>query len=180
MIHDKLLSEELVVTNGNLQNAIVYIKEGLENYKFPIPEESVLLDQKGCQFTPHIVAIQKYQKIEILNSDPTLHNVNAKAKNSRGFNIGFPSKGMRRTVMIPSEEVNIPIRCDLHPWMQGYISVFDHPYFKVIGPDGTFSFDPLPPGKYVIEVWHEKLGTQTQTVELNPNDSKIISFTFLL
>ena len=73
--HGDIYSEEFVVTDGNLQNAIVYIKEGLENYKFPIPKESVLLDQKGCQFKPHVIAIQAYQPIEILNSDPTMHNV---------------------------------------------------------------------------------------------------------
>lgn len=178
--HGDLFSEELIAPNGRLQNAIVYVKTGLEDYKFPVPQEPVLIDQKGCTFIPHVVAVQEYQKIDLLNSDPTMHNVNARSQNSRGFNIGFPSKGMKRTVSIKEVEVAVPIRCDLHPWMQGYIAVFGHPYFQVTGADGAFSFNPLPPGKYEIEVWHESLGTQTQTIEVTPAETKEISFTFSL
>lgn len=180
MVHGNLYSEELVTSNGKLQNAIVFIKEGLEDYQFPIPEESVLIDQKNCTFVPHVVAAHKYQKIELLNSDPTLHNVNAKSKNSRGFNIGFPSKGMKRLVSFSADELHIPIRCDLHPWMKGFIAVFDHPYFQVTGPDGSFSFSPLPPGKYTVAVWHEKLGSQTQVMEIKPKKTKDLRFTFSL
>ncbi len=180
LAHGDLFSEDLLAENGLLQNAIVYIKEGLEGYQFPIPKESVLLDQKGCMFIPHVIAIQKYQQIELLNSDPTLHNVNARAKNSRGFNIGFPSKGMRRMSTLKESEVAVPIRCDLHPWMKGYIGVFDHPYFAVTQADGSFSFSPLPAGKYVVEVWHEKLGAQSQVLEVQPQETQEADFVFQL
>jgi len=180
LIHGDLYSEDLISSNGKLQNAIVFVKEGLEGQSFPTPEEPVLIDQRGCTFVPHVVAVQKDQAIELLNSDATLHNINARAKNSKKFNIAFPVKGMKRNVSISAQEIAIPIRCDLHPWMTGYIAVFDHPYFQVTGPDGKFSFSSIPAGKYEIEVWHEKLGTQSQTVEIAPHTTQDISFTFSL
>lgn len=178
LAHGDLYSEEVVVTDGKLVNAVVYIKEGLENYQFPIPKEPVLLDQKNCAFVPHVIAVQQHQLIELLNSDSTLHNVNAKPKNSRGFNIGFPTKGMKRAVAITQPEVSIPVRCDLHPWMKNYMAVFNHPYFKVINTDGAFSFSPLSPGKYVVEVWHETLGIQTREVEIKANQTEEVTFSF--
>lgn len=180
LAHGDLYSEEVVVADGKVQNAVVYIKEGLEGYQFPIPKEPVLIDQKGCTFVPHVIAVQAHQPIELLNSDPTLHNVNAQAKNARGFNLGFPSKGMKRIATLAAAEVAVPIRCDLHPWMKGYIGVFNHPYFYVTAKDGSFSFSPLPPGKYTVEVWHETFGTQTQVIELKPQETQEIKITFIL
>lgn len=180
LVHGDLYSEELLSKNQRLENAVVYIKEGLEEYQFPIPDKPVLIDQVGCVFKPHVVAIQAHQKLELLNSDPTLHNVNARSKNSRGFNIGFPSKGMRRMATLTASEVSVPIKCDLHPWMKAYVGVFDHPYFQVTSKDGDFSFAPLPAGKYVVEVWHEKLGVQSQVVEIKPQETKKIQFRLAL
>lgn len=180
MVHGDLYSEELVVSDGNLANAVVYIKQGLEKYQFPVPKEPALLDQKDCTFVPHVLAVQKYQPIELVNNDPTMHNVHALPKNSRGFNIGFPTKGMKQVVQLSENEVSVPVKCDLHPWMKNYIGVFDHPYFKVTDEDGSFSFSPLPSGEYTIEVWHEKLGTQSQTVTVRPNKAEETNFTFSL
>lgn len=179
MQHGPVYSEEIVVSEGKLQNVIVYVKEGLENVEMPAPpEKAVILDQKECVFIPHVIAVQANQPIELLNSDNTLHNVNARPKNGSGFNIGFPVKGLKRTVKLAAAEIAVPIRCDIHPWMQGYIGVFPHPYFQVTGSDGAFQLANLPPGKYLIEAWHEKLGAQTQSIELGPRETKKISFTF--
>jgi hypothetical protein len=78
----------------------------------------------------------------------------------------------------PNPEVGIPARCDVHPWMGAFIHVFGHPYYAVTGDDGSFSIPRLPPGDYVIEVWHETLGRQTQSVTVAPNETASISVGF--
>ena len=75
-------------------------------------------------------------------------------------------------------EVMIPFKCDVHNWMQAYIGVLDHPYFAVTHDGGNFELKNLPEGTYTVEAWHEKLGTQAQTVTLGEKESKELTFTF--
>ena len=173
-------TEETVVigTDGALQNVFVYVKDGLGNLRFPIPSEAIVLDQKGCRYIPHVLGAQVGQRVEILNSDPTLHNVHAIPKSNQEFNTGQPLPGMKHTHQFSTREVMVPFKCDVHPWMQAFIGVLDHPYFGVTGPDGAFTLKGLPPGTYTIEAWHEKLGTQTQTVTIGANESKDIALSF--
>ena len=92
------LSEVLVVGPGNgLQNAFVYVKDGLGNRTFPAPKTPVVLDQQGCKYTPHVIGIQVGQPLEVRNSDATLHNVHAVPKVNKEFNFGQPTKGMKST-----------------------------------------------------------------------------------
>lgn len=76
------------------------------------------------------------------------------------------------------EEIAIPVKCNVHPWMHGYVAVFKHPYFAVTGKGGGFDLSGLPPGTYTIKAWHETLGTSTQTVTLAANQTKEINFVF--
>ncbi len=80
------------------------------------------------------------------------------------------------TRSFPREEIAIPIKCNIHPWMKSYIAVVSHPYFAVTGDDGTFALNDLPPGDYTIEVWHEKYGTQEQQITVDPDSSQEIEF----
>lgn len=175
---EPLLSEAVLVSNGALQNVFVYIKEGLEGYAFEAPQTPAKLDQVKCMFIPHVVGVQTNQPLEILNSDPTLHNVHALAKVSPGWNIGLPAPGMRRIKTFPKPEVMVPVKCDVHPWMLAYIGVVPHPYFAVTGPEGTFTLQGVPPGRYVIEAWHERFGTKTQELELAAGESRQLELTF--
>lgn len=164
--------------NGVLQHVFVYVKDGLGDLKFPVPQTPVVLDQKGCVYTPHVFGIQIGQNLDILNSDSTLHNVHAIPENNREFNRAQSLAGIKHTHTFSTREVMVPFKCNVHNWMTAYVGVLDHPFYSVSGPDGTFRLDGLPPGTYTIEAWHEKLGTQTQTVTIGEKETRDIAFTF--
>jgi plastocyanin len=168
----------LVGDGGSLQNAFVYVKDGLGNLKFPVPATPVVLDQKGCQYTPHVFGVQVGQPVEILNSDMTLHNIHAWPMVNQEFNVGQALQGLRETHVFSTKEVMVPFKCDVHKWMNAYVGVLDHPFYSVTGADGAFSLQGLPPGTYTIEVWHETLGTQTQSVTIAAKETKDVAFAF--
>jgi len=170
--------DTVLVTNGGLEHVFVYVKDGLGNHYFETPTTPVTLDQKGCNYTPHVFGVRAGQPIEIVNSDATLHNVNAAAKVNQGFNLGQPIQGMKNAKVFTAPEVMVRIKCDVHSWMTAYAGVLAHPYFAVSADGGAFELKGLPPGTYTIEAWHEKLGTQTQSVTLGDKEAKSISFTF--
>jgi plastocyanin len=173
-------TDETVVVGdaGALQNVFVYVKDGLGNLRFPIPSTPIVLDQKGCHYVPHVLGAQVGQTVEIVNSDPTLHNVHAVPMANQEFNTGQPLAGMKHTHQFSTREVMVPFKCDVHPWMHAFIGVLDHPYFAVTGADGSFSLTGLPPGTYTVEAWHETLGTQTQSVTIGEKESRDITFSF--
>lgn len=171
-------SPVVVGDGGGLQNVFVYVKDGLGNLRFPIPSTPILLDQKGCRYLPHVFGAQVGQTVEVLNSDPTLHNVHAVPTANQEFNTGQPLAGMKHVHRFSTKEVMVPFKCDVHPWMRAFVGVLDHPYFAVSAADGAFSLKGLPPGTYTVEAWHETLGTQTQTVTVGASESKEISFAF--
>ncbi|MEC7739799.1 MAG: hypothetical protein VYA31_03195 [Gemmatimonadota bacterium] len=163
--------------NGGLANVFVYVKEGLESLSFPTSTSAVVLDQNGCVYVPHVVGIQTGQELTIRNSDGLLHNINASPTENRGFNRSQPVN-METPQSFAVAEVMVPVRCDVHGWMSSYIGVVDHPYFAVSGSDGSVSLDGLPPGDYVIEAWHEQLGTMTSNVTVTTGGTTEISFEF--
>jgi len=170
--------ETYEVADGKLANVFVYIKDGLGNFSYDAPAGAVTIDQKGCRYHPHVLAVRVGQNLEIVNSDPTLHNIHALPKSNQEFNTGQPIQGMKTTHVFTSKETMVPFKCDVHGWMNAYLAVMDHPYFQVTGADGKFSLKGVPPGKYTIEAWHEKAGTQTATVEVGAKETKSANFTF--
>ncbi len=171
--------EEVVVNgNGTLANVFVYVKEGLESLQFPTPG-AVLLDQNGCVYLPHVLGVMAGQDITIKNSDGLLHNINASPAEQRGFNTSQPV-AMETTRAFGTAEVMVPLRCDVHCWMNAYVGVLDHPYHSVSNGSGAFSLSTLPPGDYVIEAWHERYGTQTQNVTVTTGQTAEVTFTFSL
>ncbi len=176
--HEPVLDEEVLAQDGRLQNVFVYVKEGLESYAFATPSTPVTIDQQGCMYIPHVTGAQVNQPILFLNSDPTLHNIHSYAKQSRGWNFGLPFQGMKQTKQISVPEVMIALKCDVHPWMVGYLGVLPHPYFAVSGPDGSFALPNLPAGTYTVEAWHERFGVQSQQVLVGAGEEQEITFTF--
>ena len=163
---DPVFSEEVEVNkNGTLKNVLVYVKEGLGNKKYEPPATKVTIDQLGCRYYPHVLGIQTGQELEVVNSDPTLHNIHSLSKDNTPFNVGQPKKGMMFTKKLDKPE-NFKVKCDVHTWMNAWITVFNHPFYAVTGDDGSFTLKKLPPGDYTIEAWHEKYGTQTMKVKV--------------
>ena len=159
-------------------NVFVYIKDGLGNYLYDPPAGSATIDQHGCRYHPHVFGMRVGQVLEIVNSDPTLHNIHALPKGNTEFNTGQPIQGMKTEHKFTAKEVMVPFKCDVHGWMNAYVGVLDHPFFAVTDKDGKFSLKGLPPGTYTIEAWHEKGGRQTAMVTLGAKDTKEANFTF--
>ncbi len=171
-------TEEVVVgPSGGLENVVVYVSEGLTSHDFPPPQQPVTFEQKGCQYKPHVLAMQATQKLEIVNSDETTHNIHPSPSNNREWNMTQPH-GAPLEQTFAREEIAVPVKCNVHPWMKGYIAVFKHPFFAVTDKNGSFDLKNLPPGNYTITAWQEKLGTQTQKVTIAAGESKTVDFTF--
>jgi len=161
-----------------LANVFVYVKDGLGNYVFDPPTDTAKIDQKECRYHPHVFGMRVGQPLEIVNSDPTLHNIHAMPKANQEFNNGQPIQGMKMTHTFTAKEVMVPFKCDVHGWMNAYVGVLDHPYYTVTKEDGKFELKDLPAGTYTIEAWHEKLGTQTSSVTIAAKETKDVPFTF--
>jgi hypothetical protein len=174
---DGVTTQQVLVSNGQLGNVFVYVKEGL-SMEFPAPSQPVVLDQQNCRYHPHVLGVQVDQSLQIQNSDPVLHNINTQPTTNRGFNISQPQQGMQTSRDFGMAEVMIPVKCDVHGWMNAYIGVVDHPYFAVSAADGSYSIPNLPPGEYVLEAWHELFGAQTANVTVGDGATMEVGFTF--
>jgi plastocyanin len=174
----KVLTKEVIAdSKGGLQNVVVFIADGLGDRTFDVPKESVVIAQKGCLYEPHVIAMRANQQLEVVNSDPTAHNIHPTPANNREWNkVELPGSKMEEA--FSREEISIPVKCNIHPWMRGYIAVFKHPYFVVTKEDGSFDLPSLPPGTYTVKAWHEKLGTSSQTITIGANEKKELNFVF--
>ena len=169
--------EVMADAKGDLQNVIVFVSDGLGDRTFDPPAQPAVVEQKGCMYAPHVLAVRANQPLHVVNDDPTSHNIHPTPANNREWNKAEPP-GSSVDESFAREEIAIPVKCNLHPWMHGYVAVFKHPYFAVTGKDGSFDLSSLPPGTYTIKAWHEKLGTSTQTITVGANETKEISFVF--
>ena len=173
-----LFPESLVLGSGNsVRNVVVYISAGAP-YPGPVPATPVLFDQQGCQYTTHVLAFRAGQEVKISNSDPLSHNIHPLPKINREWNKIQPPRTPPFAYAYENEEF-IPVKCNIHPWMQGYFAILRTPYFAVTGDDGSFALPDLPPGRYTITAWHETLGTQSREIEINSSgEPQTINFTF--
>ncbi len=178
--HPTPVSDEEVVTGpgGVLQNAVVYISDDMSKWAFTVSSDPVKIDQKGCLYHPHIVAMEAGQTLEVTNSDNTTHNIHPIPSVNREWNESQPPGSAPIMKVFARPEDAIPVKCNVHPWMKSYIFAMKNPYFSVTGPDGKFTIGNVPPGTYTVTVWQEKFGTKTQSVTVGPKESKSVDFSF--
>jgi len=155
----------VVGADGGLADVVVSL-QGISGKSTGASAPSVVLDQKGCLYTPQILAIQTGQKLVVRNSDPCVHNVHTKPVDNPEINQVQMPGGADLTFTFDKPEPFLKFQCDVHPWMFAWVSVFDHPYFAISGKDGKFTIKNVLPGKYTLEAAHRKLGTQTAEIEV--------------
>ena len=168
----------VVGPNGEFADVVVSLK-GITGQSTGAGAPAAVLDQKGCLYSPQILAVQTGQKIVVKNSDSCVHNVHstpAVAGNAEHNDVQMPG-GPDLTYTFPQPEMFLRFKCDVHSWMFAWVSVFDSPYFSVSDKDGRFVIKNVPPGKYTVEANHRKLGAQTQDVEVADKDVTV-NFTF--
>jgi plastocyanin len=176
---DRQPSEVLAVgPDGTVRNVFVYVKTGLEKFRFPAPGEAVVIDQQKCRYIPRVLGVRVGQPLQVKNGDPLLHNVRSDPEINQAFNQGQPVQGMTYTHTFTTREVMVPIKCDVHGWMRAYVGALEHPYFAVTGEDGGFTLPDVPPGTYTVAAWHERLGAREQQVTLGAKDTMDVDFTF--
>jgi plastocyanin len=172
-----LYPENVVTGPGNsLRNVVVYISAG-DNDNSYAPHSAAAFDQQGCHYTTHVLAVRVGQEVTISNNDPFAHNIHPLARINREWNKMQPPGTPPFSYAYDHEEF-IPIKCNIHPWMQGYFVVLKTGHFSVTGEDGHFSLPDLPPGHYVVTAWHEALGTQSKEITVSAGESLSVDFTF--
>ena len=164
-----LSTEDTVVKDGKLANAFVYIKDGttangkkITAITFATPTDAVTLNQKGCHYVPHVLGVQTNQKLKIVNSDPTQHNIHPTPKVNQEWNQTQPNGAAPIEKSFARAEILIPVKCNQHPWMKSYIGVLKHPFYSVSAEDGSYTIKGVPPGTYTVVAWHEGGATGTE------------------
>jgi plastocyanin len=175
-------SEQYVVKDGKLANVYLYVKSGpAAAMSAPIPVAApVVLDQVGCKYVPHVIAVMRGGTVEFRNSDGTMHNIHTmpEAVGNQSIDVSQGAKGepVRKQLMQP--EVMMEVRCNNHPWMNAFINVAPTPFFAVSDGEGHFAISGLPAGDYVLGAVHEKMGEQDINVTVKPHETVKADYSF--
>jgi len=183
-----LMTDDTIVKDGKLANTFVYIKEGsveggkkIGDYSWPTPTTAAKLDQNGCHYAPHVLGVQVNQKIDITNSDATQHNIHWTPKLNPEWNQSQANGAPPIEKSFSRAEVLVPVKCNQHPWMKGYIGVLKHPLFAVSSDTGAFEIKGVPPGTYTVVAWREGGANgeeKTMQVTVPANGSAKADFAF--
>jgi plastocyanin len=172
--------EAILVGKGGkgLENVLVRINSAVPGAKMPTGD--VMVDQKDCMYRPRVQGAAEGQKITVRNDDGTLHNVHTYDGTKTLFNQAQPPKSAPIEKPLPKTANVVKLKCDVHPWMIGYVVVSKSPYFAVSQDTGQFEIKDVPAGTYTVEAWHEKLGTQTEQVTVAEGQTANVKFTFAM
>lgn len=172
------LFETVIVNDGKLQNVFVTISKGLDKVELPPASGEVVLDQRGCLYTPHVLAMRVGQTLRVHNSDQTTHNVNVReSRNATPNQVQAP--GSPAVEWTPKKaEAMVAFACDLHPWMKAFVCVAEHPFYAVTDEHGAFEIRGLPPGSYTLVAEHEKYKKQTLKFTLQPKGEAQVEITY--
>ncbi len=172
-----LRAEHVVVgPNGGLQNVVIYVSQGLSGNEAASTEVQTW-NQKGCQYIPHVLALNPGQHFKVVNSDQTSHNIHPQPRNNSEWNKAQQPGSPAFDLTWANPEIPIIVKCNIHPWMRGYMAVVKGPY-AVTDNTGDFRLDGLAPGSYTLTAWQEEYGTQTQKVTVAAGKPTSVSFTY--
>ena len=160
--------ESVVVSEGNgLKNTIIYLMDISSGEGFPKGAKvKHQIDQKGCQFNPHVSLIPVGQRLTMLNPDKIMHNVHIFSKKNPAYNKSQPGSRRKMPVKaVKKAEGPVAVKCDVHGWMKAWIAYIPHPYFAVTDENGQYKLENVPPGTYKLGYWHEACGTNTESPE---------------
>ncbi|WP_051978452.1 carboxypeptidase regulatory-like domain-containing protein [Edaphobacter aggregans] len=174
------LTEQYVVHGGKLANVYLYIKDGPGAAMNAAPQSTapVVMDQMGCKYTPHVIAVMRGGTVEFRNSDGTMHNIHTMPTGNPVVDVSQGAKGAPEKKQFDTPEMMMPVRCNNHPWMNAFINVSATPFFAVSDADGKFEIKGLPAGTYTLAAAHEKMGEQTMKVTVSPKESTKTEFTY--
>jgi plastocyanin len=156
-------------------DAVIYIEKA-PGKTFPAPREHLKMDQKNMTFVPHVMAVLAGTTVDFLNSDDVLHNVFSPDKCAEKFNLGSWPKGQTKSYTFKDAGCTVTLLCNVHPEMEGYVVVLETPYFAVSAKDGSYAIKDVPPGKYTLKIWHEKLKGQDAAVEVSEKQNATVDF----
>lgn len=175
-------AEQYVVHHGGLANVYVYVKSGpaVAMAAPDLQKRPVVMDQKGCRYVPHVIAVMKEGAVEFRNSDPTMHNIHTLPTQvgEKTIDVSEGPRAAPQVLHFDQPEVMLPVRCNNHPWMNAFINVSFTPFFAVTDADGNFEIKGLPAGDYVLGAAHEKMGEQTMHLTIQPHQSTKAAFTY--
>lgn len=161
------LLDETVLLGGKDGRGLANVVVRLKGPRPATPPTSpVRVEQRACSYRPRVQGAVLGQPLEVLNADPTLHNVHAYAGTKGLFNVAQPPSSPAVSKPSPAVPGAVRLKCDVHRWMVAYVLYGESPFFSVTDKDGSFRLDGLPAGSWELEVWHESLGTQTLPVEV--------------
>jgi hypothetical protein len=169
--------ERLVIgPGGGVRYAVVSI-DGVRGGLEPARDLTHVLDNRVCRFEPHVQVAEVGQWLELHNSDPLLHNADARLGDRTLFNVAlWPERRVRKPL---AQAGLVKITCDVrHTWMTAYVAVAEHPYHAVTDVYGEYEIREIPPGSYTLRVWHEELGTIARPLDIEPGRMTIVDLTY--
>lgn len=170
----------LLDESKGIANVLIQVTSGLPDVEFPPAAPEIVFTQSRCIYDPHVLIARVGQTVRILNPDGTLHNVHVFGKVNDEFNQAMPAYQTEiERVFDQVETEPFAIKCDVHPWMNAFGVVLDHPYAAVTAADGSFTIPNLPAGTYQVEIWHELLGSQTREVTVTDGGAATLDVTLL-
>jgi hypothetical protein len=179
---EEILAEDVVVgAQGGLRDVLVHVRRGLAGHAIPgrLEGPSPVLDQVGCRYTPHVLALRAGDTLLVANSDPIAHDVRVRApRNGLGMNRTQGEGAAPVELAFTRPELGVRVDCDLHPWMGAVVHALDHPFFALTGEDGAFRIDGLPEGEYELEALHPSLGKRRATVVVEAGGEARADFAF--
>ena len=156
-------------------DAVVYI-DNIEGKTFNSPNDHAKMDQKNLTFIPHVLPILVGTTVDFLNSDEVLHNVFSPDKCADKFNLGTWPKGQIRSYTFNNHGCIPVMLCNVHPEMEAYVVVLQSPYYGVSARDGSYEIKNVPPGKYELKIWHEKLKGSSVNVNVPEDGDAVVDF----